>query len=45
MLLENTLVKILAKGLPYTGQEYPLMAEREGAIISRPVIGRLITTE
>jgi|GEM_PF-2010814 len=30
-----------AKGLPYTGQEYPLMAEREGAIISRPVIGRL----
>ena len=30
-----------ARGLPYTGQEYPLMAEREGSIISRPVIGRL----
>ena len=30
-----------AQGLPHTGQEYPLMAEREGTVISRPVIGRL----
>ena len=30
-----------AQGLPHTGQEFPLMAEREGSIVSRPVIGRL----
>jgi len=30
-----------AQGLPHTGQEYPLMAEREGSIISRPIIGLL----